>query len=112
VTAQIDGKLEGLPEEHRTCIFRVVQEALTNCARHARASNIRVSVYGHQDWLNVIVQDDGVGFNPDGTIGAGIGLLGLRERVRELCGAISIESQIQKGTILTVKLPSHKGASA
>ena len=112
VTVQIDGKLEGLPEEHRTCIFRVVQEALTNCARHARASNIRVSVYGHQDWLNVIVQDDGVGFNPDGTIGAGIGLLGLRERVRELCGAISIESQIQKGTILTVKLPSHKGASA
>jgi signal transduction histidine kinase len=100
VTVQVDGNLEDLPEEHCTCIFRVVQEALTNCARHANASNIRVSVYGHQDWVNVTVQDDGVGFDPEGPFGAGIGLLGLRERVRELSGSVSIESQIRKGTIL------------
>jgi signal transduction histidine kinase len=111
VTVQVDGNLEDLPEEHCTCIFRVVQEALTNCARHANASNIRVSVYGHQDWVNVTVQDDGVGFDPEGPFGTGIGLLGLRERVRELSGSVSIESQIRKGTILTIKLPAHSGAT-
>jgi signal transduction histidine kinase len=112
VAVQVDGNLENLPEEHRTCIFRVVQEALTNCARHARASNIRVSVYGHQNGVNLTVRDDGVGFNPGRPQGAGIGLLGLRERVRELSGTLLVESQIQKGTILTVKLPAHKEAAA
>jgi signal transduction histidine kinase len=111
VTVQVDGKLDGLPEEHRTCIFRVVQEALTNCARHAHAMNIRVSVYGQQDWVNVSVQDDGVGFDHERPHGTGIGLLGLRERVRELSGSVAIESQIRKGTILSVKLPVHRGAS-
>jgi len=111
VTVQLDGKLDDLPEEHRTCIFRVVKEALTNCARHAKARNIRVSVYGQPDWVRVTIQDDGVGFDPEKPFGVGIGLLGLRERVRELSGSVSIESQVRKGTILSVELPVHKGST-
>jgi signal transduction histidine kinase len=111
VTVQVDGTLEDLPDEYRTCIFRVVQEALTNCSKHAKATNVRVSVYGQQDWVNVTVQDDGVGFDPARPLGTGIGLVGLRERVRELSGSLSIESQVRKGTMLSAKLPVHRSAT-
>jgi len=111
VTVQVDGRLDDLPEEHRTCIFRVVQEALTNCARHSKARNIRVSVYGQPDRVRATIQDDGVGFDPEKPFGVGIGLLGLRERVRELSGSVSIESQARKGTILSVELPVQKGST-
>lgn len=111
VTVQVDGTLDDLPEEHRTCIFRVVQEALTNCTKHAKAKNIRVSVYGQQDGVNLTIQDDGVGFDPEKPLGAGIGLVGLRERVRELSGSVSIESQVRRGTMLRVRLPVHRSAT-
>jgi signal transduction histidine kinase len=108
VVVESYGQLEDLPESHRTCIFRIVQEALTNCARHANASNIHVSVYGESDSVEVTVRDDGVGFDPDSQLGAGIGLLGLRERVRELGGIASIHSQIHKGTSINARVPVHK----
>ena len=105
VTVQVDGALENLPDSHRTCIFRVVQEALTNCARHAHARNIRVSVHGRGDAVCVIVQDDGVGFDPKETAGRGLGLIGIEERVRELNGNMSVVSQPRKGAVLRAEIP-------
>ncbi len=104
VTVQLDGELDGLPDAHRTCIYRVVQEALNNCARHARASNIRISVYGHADRVQVSVQDDGVGFDTKAA-SRGLGLIGIQERVRELDGKVAITSHPEKGTILEVEVP-------
>lgn len=109
---QLDGVLAGLPDEHRTCVYRVVQEALTNCIRHAEAKGVRVSVHGGSDAVNVTIQDDGVGFNPDHPLHEGLGLVGIGERVRQLGGTVAIISQAQKGTMLTVELPLHNGAKA
>jgi signal transduction histidine kinase len=112
VSVDADGELDGLPETHRTCIFRVVQEALTNCARHANAKNIRVSVHGADDTVSVTIEDDGLGFDPEGTLGSGIGLVGLRERVRELNGSVTIQSRLGDGTSLRVSVPVEREVTA
>jgi signal transduction histidine kinase len=109
VTVQIDGDLEDLPETHRTCIYRVVQEALTNCAKHAQAKNIQLAIYGQQDRVRLSIRDDGVGFNPREATARGLGLVGIQERVRELEGRVSISSQPQKGTTLEVEVPVSNG---
>jgi signal transduction histidine kinase len=111
VTVQIDGDLEGLPEAHRTCIYRIVQEALTNCARHAQAKTIRISIYGRHDWVQLSIQDDGVGFDPRQASSRGLGLIGIQERVRELEGKVTVTSQPEKGTILEVEVPVASGVS-
>lgn len=104
VDLQIDGGLDDLPENVSTCVYRVVQEALTNCARHARASHIRVSVHGQSDYLSLAIQDNGVGFSP-GLVSSGTGIIGMEERVRELGGSLKIDSQPHRGTLLTVGIP-------
>lgn len=109
VTVQIDGDLSELPETHRTCIYRIVQETLTNCAKHANAKSIRISVYGRHDWVTLSIQDDGVGFDPDRTPAEGLGLVGIQERVRELEGKVTIISQPEKGTIVEVEVPVRGG---
>jgi signal transduction histidine kinase len=109
VAVQIDGTLDHLPEAHRTCVFRIVQEALTNCARHAGARNIRVNVHGGESRVSLTVQDDGVGF-PDGRErSGGLGLLGIKERVNELGGSFKISSQPFRGAMLAVELPVEAG---
>ncbi|MEO8596502.1 MAG: sensor histidine kinase [Candidatus Solibacter sp.] len=111
VVVQIDGDLEGLPETHRTCIYRIVQEALTNCARHAQAKTIRISIYGRLDWVQLSIQDDGVGFDPRQASSRGLGLIGIQERVRELEGKVTVTSQPEKGTILEVEVPVAGGVT-
>ncbi len=95
--------MEDLPEEHTTCIYRVVQEALNNAARHAQASAIQVSVKSSPNSIRVSVQDDGSGFDPVRT--RGLGMLGMEERVRHLGGTFDIESQPGRGTLVKVELP-------
>jgi signal transduction histidine kinase len=100
----VDGELERLPDAHRTCIYRVVQEALTNCVRHARARRVTVTVLDRMTSLELSVEDDGAGFAPT-LPRAGLGLLGLDERVRELHGRLSIDSASGTGTTLRVTVP-------
>ena len=92
-----------LPEEHKTCIYRVVQEALTNCARHAQANAVQVAVRGEPGRILLSVQDDGSGFDPRRS--RGLGLLGMEERVRHLGGSFEIDSRPGRGTLLQVELP-------
>jgi signal transduction histidine kinase len=106
VTVQIDGDLEGLGEAHRTCIYRVVQEALTNCARHSHAKNVRIAIYGGGGQVRLSIQDDGAGFDPRAAPARGLGLIGMQERVRELGGAVTFISQPAKGTIVEVEVPT------
>jgi signal transduction histidine kinase len=106
VAVELDGELAQAPEAHRTCIYRIVQEALTNCARHAHATHIRIALHGGEDLISLSVQDDGVGLAaPSAGARAGIGLLGIEERVRELGGTTRIQSQPRKGTLLSVEIP-------
>jgi signal transduction histidine kinase len=94
-----------LPEAHRICIYRIVQEALTNCTRHARAKRIDILIAGQPDGISVSIRDDGVGFDQSRVRGRGLGLLGMQERVMELGGELNIFSQLRKGTVVSAKLP-------
>ncbi|MBP1635039.1 MAG: histidine kinase [Acidobacteria bacterium] len=95
-----------LPPAVETCVFRVVQEALTNVARHARASSARVYLQRLPHTVLLTVEDDGLGLTEaPGGEPRGLGLLGIRERATELGGTFRVESQPGKGTRLTVELP-------
>jgi signal transduction histidine kinase len=94
---------DDLPDECRTTAYRVVQEALTNCVRHARAASARVTVRHDAGALHVSVQDDGIGFNPQQE--KGMGLLGMEERVTRLGGVLHIDSEPGAGTLLSAILP-------
>ncbi len=107
-TVNIDGNLAGLPDILRTCIYRVVQESLTNCARHAKAKNVRVSVHGGRDSITISVQDDGIGFDSALPSSRGLGLIGMGERVRELGGTMFIMSESGKGSLLDISIPSPR----
>ena len=108
VSVETQGDLEHLSESIRTCIYRVVQESLTNCARHAQASKVQITVHGNDDKISLTVQDDGKGFNPNTVSGSGLGLIGMGERVKKLGGILTISSQSLKGlkgTVFKVELP-------
>lgn len=103
VTVTADDVPDDLPEEHRTCIYRVVQEALHNCASHSEARNVRIAVVYRQDQLLLTVEDDGKGFEGDHV--RGMGLLGIEERVTHLGGGLAINSRPGSGTSLRIELP-------
>ena len=104
VALRVSGGLDALGDQQRTCIYRVVQEALTNCVRHARATEIRVTVDTDVDGISVSVSDNGVGLDPQRRA-AGFGLRGIEERVRELGGTISMASGAGQGATLAIRLP-------
>lgn len=94
---------DDLPDEHKTCIYRLVQEAVTNAARHANARNVEVRVTAPGQAVNLTVRDDGAGF--DTLYVRGLGLIGMEERVRRLGGHIEIQSEPGRGTLVSVELP-------
>jgi signal transduction histidine kinase len=104
VDLRIHGDCDRLPDKHRTCVYRVVQEALTNCARHASATAIRIVVTAGDGQLRVAVTDNGVGLDP-AQQRRGLGLRGIDERVNELHGAMTISREPDRGTTLNVHLP-------
>jgi signal transduction histidine kinase len=94
---------EDLPEEHKSCIYRIVQEALNNVARHAQARTVQISLQHDSGQLTLNVQDDGSGFDAQRV--RGLGLLGMEERVHHLGGGFAIDSRSGRGTLLKINLP-------
>jgi signal transduction histidine kinase len=107
VNVQIEGNVEQVPGGHGVCLYRVVQEVLTNCAKHAQAKHVSVSVKATDAQLSATIEDDGIGFQSREQ-GSGIGLLGIAERVREFRGTFFIDSQPGIGTRIDVELPIGK----
>ena len=105
VRVETQGEADNLPERHRTCIYRIVQEALTNCAKHSQASNVRIRLHARDRTLALTVEDDGVGFETAGPVRRGLGLIGIEERVRELGGTVSIHSGPGEVMRLNASLP-------
>lgn len=94
--------------EIETCLFRIVQEATTNIARHASATSCRVYVQRLPATVVMTVEDNGQGFDPQATrprTEVGLGLIGIRERVADARGTFRIDSAPGRGTRLTVELP-------
>jgi signal transduction histidine kinase len=92
-----------LPDEHRTCIFRVVQEAVRNAARHSGARLVRIYLQQEPSVIRASVQDDGKGFEPAQE--KGLGIIGMEERVVRLGGRLRVESELGRGTIVSFELP-------
>lgn len=103
VVVSADEDSGDLPEEHKTCIYRLVQEALNNSAHHANARTVAVTVRRESERVLFTVRDDGAGF--DTRFVRGLGLLGMEERVRRLGGRLHIESQPGRGTLVSAELP-------
>jgi signal transduction histidine kinase len=104
VELTMHGDFNTLPDRYRTCVYRAVQEGLTNCVRHARARCIKVSAIKHDNQLDVSLTDDGIGFDT-GRRSSGLGLRGIEERVKELLGTMTVGSAAGHGTTLTIQLP-------
>jgi signal transduction histidine kinase len=93
-----------LDPERAIAVFRIVQEALTNIAKHARARHVAVTLTRRRGQLEVSIADDGVGVEGSGAR-AGFGLIGMRERAAALGGSIAIEAQAPAGTRVRLRLP-------
>jgi len=98
-----------LPDPVKTCVYRVVQEALHNCEKHSGARNVRVSVRQFPETLVAEIEDDGAGFQMDGCHAPkrsmGLGLLGMRERAGNVGGSLIIDSAPHHGTRVALRIP-------
>ena len=101
---RIEGDLDSLPERYRIHAYRIVQESLTNIARHAGAHQVIITAHQSPERLMITIQDDGQGFDVNQKFG-GAGLLGIRERVQELGGRCEIQAQPAKGTLVHIDIP-------
>jgi NarL family two-component system sensor histidine kinase LiaS len=103
----VDGDVD-LPLEIKQAIYRIMQEALANVARHSSAENVEVTLRIHDQGVEFTVQDDGMGFDPQGQH-VGMGLDSMRERAEGLGGAFHIETAADQGTKVRVKFPFTDG---
>ena len=92
-----------------TTLFRILQESLTNIARHAKAGNVDVRlILSENHWL-LSIQDDGTGFDDLVGKSTGIGLIGMKERVQILGGAFNLTTAPGEGTLVEVRIPAEQG---
>jgi signal transduction histidine kinase len=107
------GKIEQLDRAKRTVLYRVAQEALSNVARHAQASLVKVSIRKLRGFICMEVNDNGKSFKVQGVLltrrNKGLGLLGMRERVEMVGGRFTVESSPGKGTTIRAEIPFANG---
>jgi PAS domain S-box-containing protein len=102
------GALNDLSADVSLCLFRVMQEALRNIAKHAHAKNVDVELMGTLDQIHLMISDDGVGFNPnEKNIRAGLGLISMRERLSFIGGKFAIASKPGSGTRVEATVPLY-----
>lgn len=104
-----------LSEETKVTLFRIVQEALANIAKHARATRAGVSLVSEDHILRLVIEDDGVGFDVRRALAqqgeASLGLFGMQERCHLVAGALQIFSEPGEGTKLTITVPHSRHKS-
>lgn len=111
---QTTGLEARLPEELETALFRILQEAINNCVKHAKATSIQVDLTRRNGLITGTVVDDGKGFHPVHVVGKqeadrGLGLFGMQERAALVGGKVEIESAPGRGTTVRVTVPDRKG---
>ena len=104
ITLIIEEVPEDIDKKLQLCLFRVVQEALTNAIKHAQASELEIRLTKQPGYLHLLCRDNGCGFDP-ARVRRGLGLTGMQERVSALAGEMEIHSSSGKGVALEVKLP-------
>jgi signal transduction histidine kinase len=108
VSIDIQAELDGLPETYRICLYRAIQEALTNCTKHSHATRVGITVSRENGLVSAAIRDNGRGLPEDGVRTRGLGLVGLEERVRALEGKLTISAQDGAGTLIRVDLPTPR----
>lgn len=101
------GSLDRLGDAANVALYRVVQEALSNIGRHARARQVDIRLGHHDGTIELTIRDDGQGFDPSAPR-SGLGLVGLRERAAMLGGSLRVDSGFGVGTALTLHVPSYR----
>ena len=106
-----------LPPDIETNLYRIIQEALNNILKHARASRVSVSLNYVNDEAVLLIEDNGAGFDPDPesihtTEGSGFGLIGMKERAALVGGTLEIESRAGDGTAIMVRIPRARKVRA
>jgi signal transduction histidine kinase len=94
-----------LATEVETTVYRVVQESLTNVVKHARAASVDIAVRCDDGQIEISVTDDGIGFDSDGPVATGFGVIGMRERVELAGGELSVARGPRHGTVVSARLP-------
>jgi signal transduction histidine kinase len=109
-----DAKLKLSPPPHvALCLFRIVEEALANIARHSRARSAHVQVTAEADGMHLLVEDTGIGFDPAILQKkAGLGFVSMQERLRVLHGTVRVDSVPSRGTKIAAWVPSASLATA
>jgi signal transduction histidine kinase len=106
VHSSLDGRYA---QKIETTVYRVIQEALTNVTKHACARNVEIRLSRVKKHLQCVIHDDGAGFETstalDCAARGGLGLIGIRERLNALGGTMQIDSVVNRGTTLLVKIP-------
>lgn len=110
---EVETSLEAvqLPDAAQLTVYRMVQEALTNIGKYAKASKVLVSVHGYPTHVSVQVRDDGVGFDPGTVRPTSHGLAGMRHRVEAAGGRLTLTSRPGNGTLLSAVLPLPRTSS-
>jgi len=107
VSLNDDGSADLLPDAEKTSLYRIVQEALTNCARHSEARSILIQLASEEQRYIVRIEDDGKGFTPARSA-RGLGLIGIEERVAEMGGVLELNSKPGAGTRIFISIPLRK----
>ncbi len=108
VVVEVMGEIQEIPAELKTAMFRIAQEALTNVVKHAKATQVLVTLSYQENGVVLIVEDNGCGFdidNLDQSQRTSWGLLGMEERASLVGGELSISSKLNQGTRVQVKIP-------
>ena len=104
----VDLDEDRLDDDVASTVYRLVQESLTNVAKHAEATTVDVRVTTAADAVAVEIRDDGAGFNT-GEAGGGFGLVGMRERVELASGSLRVVSAPGRGTVVRAHIPLEPG---
>ncbi|KOS66652.1 histidine kinase [Lysinibacillus contaminans] len=94
-----------IPSNYEVSIFRLVQECVTNAMKHGKSKDIWVKLEWLRDAVNIVIKDDGVGFDPQIVKDHSFGIIGMRERIELLHGKMSIQSEVNRGTTVLFKIP-------
>ena len=96
-------EISNLYYDQKICVYRIIQELVTNIQKHSKASNVTISLIGHKDHLTIMVEDNGIGFNNNNN--SGIGFKNIKKRTTLYDGRLEIDSTINKGTTIIIELP-------
>lgn len=94
-----------LSSDYEVAFFRLIQEAIQNAVKHAEASSIKVRLELTKKLANIVIRDDGIGFNPEETSHKSFGLIGMKERVDMLGGKFTLNTSTGDGTLIVIQIP-------